>query len=289
MAGINVDMEHVIVDSQEMEKEEEVKPQKTKRVASLDIFRGLTVALMVLVDDAGGEWPMIGHAPWNGCNLADFVMPFFLFIVGMAIALALKRIPEKLAAIRKVILRTLKLLFWGLLLQGGYFHDLDKLKYGVDMNRIRLCGILQRIAIAYLVVAVIEITTRQAQSKELPTGWFSIFKLYSWQWVIGACVLVVYLATLYGTYVPDWNFVVQNPDSVHFGKTLAVTCNVRGILILLAMQWVILIDGYLESITCIHVRLGRDPRHALKILHMRDLSRMMLHHGVGLLLNLKEF
>lgn len=45
---------------------------------------------MVLVDDAGGEWPMIGHAPWNGCNLADFVMPFFLFIVGMAIALALK-------------------------------------------------------------------------------------------------------------------------------------------------------------------------------------------------------
>lgn len=45
MAGINVDMEHVIVDSQEMEKEEEVKPQKTKRVASLDIFRGLTVAV----------------------------------------------------------------------------------------------------------------------------------------------------------------------------------------------------------------------------------------------------
>ena len=46
--------------------------------------------LMVLVDDAGGEWPIIGHAPWNGCNLADFVMPFFLFIVGVAIALALK-------------------------------------------------------------------------------------------------------------------------------------------------------------------------------------------------------
>lgn len=96
MADIKVDMEqhhqqqHVIVEAPEMEKQQ-VKPQKTKRVASLDIFRGLTVALMVLVDDAGGEWPMIGHAPWNGCNLADFVMPFFLFIVGMAIALALKK------------------------------------------------------------------------------------------------------------------------------------------------------------------------------------------------------
>jgi predicted acyltransferase len=46
--------------------------------------------LMILVDGAGGEWPVIGHAPWNGCNLADLVMPFFLFIVGMAVPLALK-------------------------------------------------------------------------------------------------------------------------------------------------------------------------------------------------------
>lgn len=101
---------------------QEEKPRRTKRVAALDVFRGLTVAvillspsssislfpilffffwetygllasdvqLMILVDGAGGEWPVIGHAPWNGCNLADFVMPFFLFIVGMAIPLSLK-------------------------------------------------------------------------------------------------------------------------------------------------------------------------------------------------------
>lgn len=54
------------------------------------ILHNCVLQLMILVDDAGGEWPVIGHAPWNGCNLADFVMPFFLFIVGMAIALALK-------------------------------------------------------------------------------------------------------------------------------------------------------------------------------------------------------
>ena len=46
--------------------------------------------LMILMDGAGDEWPLIGHAMWNGCNLADFVMPFFLFIVGMAIPLSLK-------------------------------------------------------------------------------------------------------------------------------------------------------------------------------------------------------
>ncbi|KAH0641164.1 hypothetical protein KY290_038435 [Solanum tuberosum] len=86
----------------------------------------------------------------------------YVILESQSAALHFHRIPEKLVAIRKVILRTLKLLFWGLLLQGRYFHDLDKLKYGVDMNMIRLCDIL------------------------------------------------------------------QNPNSVDFGKTLTVTCNVRG-------------------------------------------------------------
>ncbi|KAL2469152.1 hypothetical protein Fot_50728 [Forsythia ovata] len=125
MADIKEDTGHahhlsLAVEPPKMEEKEEIRKGKQKRVASLDIFRGLTVALMILVDGAGGEWPVIGHAPWNGCNLADFVMPFFLFIVGMAVALAFKRIQDRLKAIGKVILRTLKLLFWGLLLQGQF-------------------------------------------------------------------------------------------------------------------------------------------------------------------------
>ena len=45
---------------------------------------------MVFVDDAGGVFPSINHSPWNGVTLADFVMPFFLFIVGVALVLAYK-------------------------------------------------------------------------------------------------------------------------------------------------------------------------------------------------------
>ncbi|XP_023545272.1 heparan-alpha-glucosaminide N-acetyltransferase isoform X1 [Cucurbita pepo subsp. pepo] len=206
------------------------KPVKSKRVASLDIFRGLTVALMILVDDAGGDWPMIGHAPWYGCNLADFVMPFFLFIVGMAIALALKRIPNQLMAIEKVTLRTLKLLFWGLLLQGGYSHAPDKLTYGVDMRKIRLCGILQRIALAYLVVALVEVLSRKTQASGQPFNHFSIFKSYFWNWLVGACILIVYSALLYGTYIPDWQFTVTDSESVHYGRNFTVACGVRGSL-----------------------------------------------------------
>lgn len=101
--------------------------------------------LMILVDDAGGVYERIDHSPWNGCTLADFVMPFFLFIVGVAIALALKvplyiyetcfqpsvilsfnklylsqRVPNTKYAVRKIIIRTLKMLFWGILLQGNH-------------------------------------------------------------------------------------------------------------------------------------------------------------------------
>ncbi|KAG4394117.1 hypothetical protein GLYMA_03G235250v4 [Glycine max] len=220
--------EHSLNVSQELPEVSDKNLPKTKRVASLDIFRGLTVALMILVDDAGEQWPMIGHAPWNGCNLADFVMPFFLFIVGMAIPLALKRIPNRLLAVKKVIVRTLKLLFWGLLLQGGFSHAPDNLTYGVDMKHIRWCGILQRIALAYLVVALVEIFSRSTQARDPEPTHLSIFNLYYWHWLVGACILVVYLALLYGIHVPDWGFTVHNPDSIYNGTTLTVTCGVRG-------------------------------------------------------------
>ncbi|KAK9161560.1 hypothetical protein Syun_007901 [Stephania yunnanensis] len=205
-----------------------VEETKRKRVESLDIFRGLTVVLMILVDDAGGKWQMIGHAPWNGCNLADFVMPFFLFIVGMAIPLAFKKIPNWALGIKKVIIRTIKLIFWGLILQGGYSHAPDKLTYGVDMKHIRWCGILQRIAISFLIVSLLEIATKRGTPKDLLLDRRSVFRVYCLQWMIAACILVVYLSVLYGTYVPDWSFTVYNSDNPDYGKVLKVTCGVRG-------------------------------------------------------------
>ncbi|KAM7279553.1 hypothetical protein ACFE04_006687 [Oxalis oulophora] len=225
-------------------------PATSTRVASVDIFRGLTVALMILVDDAGGDWPIITHAPWNGCNLADFVMPFFLFIVGIAIALALKNNQTPLlgspvtrshfsASFNNhsartnfpLILSTTTLTFFcfhRVTNKGGYSHAPDKLTYGVDIKRIRWCGILQRIALAYLVVGLLEIVTNGAKAKELSPKMFSVFKCYCWQWLLGASVLIIYLATLYGAYVPDWKFTVLDEDSADYGKHFTVACGVRG-------------------------------------------------------------
>ncbi|CAN4121492.1 unnamed protein product [Withania somnifera] len=178
-----------------------------------------------ILDDAGGAYARIDHSPWNGCTLADFVMPFFLFIVGVAIALALKRVPKVSAAIRKVTLRTLKLLFWGIILQGGYSHAPYELAYEVDMQLIRWCGILQRIALVYLIVGLIEILTTKLRPTTLTPGHFSIFTAYKWQWLGGFVAFVVYMTTLYGLYVPDWSFVVHDEDR---SEKYTVKCGMRG-------------------------------------------------------------
>lgn len=56
----------------------------------LGIFVNIIIQLMILVDDAGGAFPSINHSPWFGVTLADFVMPFFLFGVGVSISLVFK-------------------------------------------------------------------------------------------------------------------------------------------------------------------------------------------------------
>ncbi|KAL9660008.1 hypothetical protein QQ045_024818 [Rhodiola kirilowii] len=140
----------------------------------------------------------------------------------------MKRIPNSSMAVKKVVVRTVKLLFWGILLQGGYSHAPDELTYGVDLRKIRWCGILQRIALAYLAVALLEISTKTVRPDEISLGHFSIFKQYFWHWLAGAGVLVIYLATLYGTYVPDWQFAVDNTSSRDDGKVITILCGVRG-------------------------------------------------------------
>ncbi|KAG8647194.1 heparan-alpha-glucosaminide N-acetyltransferase [Manihot esculenta] len=209
------------VNQQKQQQQQPLVKQKAKRVATLDAFRGLTVALMILVDNAGESYARIDHSPWNGCTLADFVMPFFLFIVGVAIALAFKRIPKKRDAVKKIILRTLKLLFWGILLQGGYSHAPNDLSYGVDMKIIRWCGILQRIALVYMFVALIEtLTIKQRQSVVEPDH-FTIFTAYKWQWIGGFIAFLIYMITTYALYVPDWSFD-------HESKRYTVKCGMRG-------------------------------------------------------------
>jgi predicted acyltransferase len=132
-------------------------PSSSPRILALDLFRGLTVALMILVNSPGNAvaFPWLEHSLWNGCTLADLVFPFFIFILGMSTALNLARLREKQVAMRNLLYtigkRTLFLFFLGVLLNFFPFQT--------DIHHLRFLGVLQRIAICYGVTACLYLTT----------------------------------------------------------------------------------------------------------------------------------
>ncbi|KAH7837192.1 hypothetical protein Vadar_010840 [Vaccinium darrowii] len=203
-------VEEIAPSSSSNEPDESLRPNSvgsSQRLASLDVFRGLTVALMILVDDAGGAFPSINHSPWFGVTLADFVMPFFLFGVGVSIGLVFKKVTNKPSATKKVVLRTIKLFLLGVVLQGGYFHGRGDLSYGVDVLKLRWLGVLQRISIGYLFAAVLEI------------------------WLVNSIAVDSALTFVKRYYCPVYEVLSINSSSstsIHGSGTQIVHCGMRG-------------------------------------------------------------
>ncbi|KAH8062891.1 heparan-alpha-glucosaminide N-acetyltransferase [Aureococcus anophagefferens] len=123
--------------------------RRPPRVRSLDVVRGFAVLLMIFVDDAGSAYAVLDHSPWDGLTIADVVMPFFIFMVGVSAALALggKR------TLAPVLRRGAALWVVGVAVQGGGLPDPTTYAWGYDLGTVRWCGILQRIAACYVVAS----------------------------------------------------------------------------------------------------------------------------------------
>ncbi len=138
-----------------------------KRYYSLDVFRGATVALMILVNNPG-SWTSIfsplQHADWHGCTPTDLVFPFFLFAVGNAMAFVMPKLRDAGDAVfwRKVLKRTALIFLIGLFLNWWPFVQWQgeslAFRHWVDPDNpergIRILGVLQRIALAYGLAAM---------------------------------------------------------------------------------------------------------------------------------------
>ncbi len=124
----------------------------SNRLVSLDVFRGLIIAAMILVTDPGTYsavyWPLL-HAQWNGATPTDMIFPSFLVIAGMATTLSFAARIERGSSRKQLLLHALRrsglIFFLGLLLNG--FPD-------YHLQTIRIPGILQRIALCYLTGAL---------------------------------------------------------------------------------------------------------------------------------------
>ncbi len=163
------------------------------RIRSLDAFRGLTVAGMILVNNPGSWgaiYPPLEHAAWNGWTPTDLIFPFFVFIMGISAALV---IPRRLAGgmskgmvSRQVVVRAALLFLIGLALNGFPHYDLAT---------IRVMGVLQRLALCYLATGLlVTFTTPRA-----------------WRYSVAALLLGYWLALLL-IPVPGYGAGVLAPD-----------------------------------------------------------------------------
>lgn len=128
----------------------------TKRLKSLDAFRGLTVASMILVNNPGSwehVYPPLLHAPWNGCTPTDLIFPFFIFSVGMSIHFAYKesRNGEIFNNLFIKILKRSVLIFL-----IGVFISLFPT---FNIETVRIPGVLQRISIVFFLCAILYLKT----------------------------------------------------------------------------------------------------------------------------------
>lgn len=139
------------------------KQISTQRLISLDALRGFTIAAMVIVNDPG-SWeavyaPLL-HANWHGITATDLVFPFFIFIVGVSISFAYtKRMAAKVPKreiYKKIIWRAFKIYAVGIFL--WVFGRFDFIEFRL-ITEIRWVGVLQRIAIVFLVGAIIFLNT----------------------------------------------------------------------------------------------------------------------------------
>lgn len=131
-----------------------------QRYLSLDVMRGATLAMMILVNtpgDWGAVYAPLLHADWHGVTITDFVFPFFLFIIGSALFFSsrsnqLQPAPQKAW---KIIKRAALLFLIGLFLHAFPFQD--------SLSDLRVLGVLQRIALAYGITAFIVWLPTQAR------------------------------------------------------------------------------------------------------------------------------
>jgi predicted acyltransferase len=185
---------------------------ESRRLASLDALRGCTVAAMLLVNDPG-DWGHVyrplDHSAWNGCTPTDLVFPFFLFVVGVSVALAiLPRLEQGASAAvlsRAVLSRALRILVLGVAI-----NVLAALL--MPQAHLRFPGVLQRIGVCFAVVALFAIHTRPRSQ------WLAIVALLLGYWGL----------LLLGGSLQPWTNIASRIDSAVFGRFVYLIDPVSG-------------------------------------------------------------
>jgi predicted acyltransferase len=176
--------------------------KNSTRLVSLDIFRGMTITFMIIVNTPGSwnfVYPPLRHSEWHGCTPTDLVFPFFLFIVGVSTWYSLKKYGHEISggSLFRIFRRMVTIFALGLFLAIFPY-------FGRDYSTLRIMGVLQRIALAYGFGALLCLTVRR-----------------DYLWIVIAVILLFYWALL-------GFFGGQDPYSLEGNLALKVDSAVLG-------------------------------------------------------------
>jgi predicted acyltransferase len=164
------------------------------RILSLDIFRGMTIMAMIIVNTPGSwsyAYPILRHSEWNGCTPTDLVFPFFIFAMGFSAVLSISKRLQKGVSKQKLVAQLIRrsaiIFLLGLIINSFPFNDLAN---------IRIPGVLQRIAIVNLIC-----------------GLFLIYSDIKRIWYVSIVLLSGYWALMTLVPVPDFGSANLEPTT----------------------------------------------------------------------------
>ena len=136
----------------------------SKRIIAIDALRGFTIGFMILVNNPGSwthVYSPLRHAKWHGCTPTDLVFPFFLFIIGISMRFSFKKYDYILSRplLSKIFWRFFIIFFIGILLNTFPF-----IRQNWDWSTVRIMGVLQRIAVSYLMASLFVLLFKEKNS-----------------------------------------------------------------------------------------------------------------------------
>ncbi|KAM6940724.1 heparan-alpha-glucosaminide N-acetyltransferase [Xenentodon cancila] len=181
-------------------------PSSSRRLRSLDTFRGISLVIMIFVNYGGGRYWFFRHESWNGLTVADLVFPWFVFIMGTSIALSINSLlragSTRCFLLRKVVWRSVQLFVIGV-----FIINPNYCQAALSWDNLRIPGVLQRLAVSYLVVASLDLLVARGHLDILTRdAWWSPGLDILLYWPAWLCVLlleVLWLCLTFFLPVPD--------------------------------------------------------------------------------------
>ena len=182
--------------------------KKMTRLLALDAMRGLTIALMIMVNGAlwgARVYEPLTHSMWNGLTVGDLVFPWFMMIMGVSVAMSLRRYGYRLSGVAawRIVRRTVLIFVVGLALDY-VMKGMTGVIEGLDFSNLRIMGVLSRLALSYGAAALLALWVNERGVK----------------WLIGLFLAGygVVLLTMNG-YAPSAENVLARVDLAIFGES----------------------------------------------------------------------